>query len=466
MLAPLFPAAVSLPDLLSRISGVRREEGSILAALSVVHRRGDLAAEGFPSLSTWLMVHAGLSSARARSWQRAATEMPFLPALAEALSRGEISIEHALPVFHATARGHRETFTRELAEPVPSDYVPGHRLHTLDEVFADIARHELPGTVAAAVKELLSRIDEERQAREFTARLDRRHVSLTPTLDGSWHLAGHLDDLAGATVSAALDSLTRPDGEGDRRTAGQRRADALRELAENPPPDLTGPRLTPPTVVVTIDHEALVTKVSALPDAGLHDRALTNPWADLDGTPIPPAIARRFACDARVLPAVLNGDGRVLDLARTRRLVSIAQRRALSIEQPTCAFPHCTVSWRRCEAHHIHPWSEGGPTTLDNLAHLCPNHHGTAHGEAWTFTRITAPDPERGHTPGDLLWTETTSGREFTVAPRRHKRRKPTAPPNRSAATRPSPRSMGGARPPRERPQETVAEGRKESAKS
>lgn len=448
MLAPLFPALVSLPELLSRISGVRRAEGSILAALSVVHRRGDLAAEGFPSLSTWLMAHAGLTSAKARSWQRAATEMPFLPALAEALTRGEISVEHALPVFHATARGHRETFTRELTEPVPSDYTPGHRLRTIDEILADIARHEPPVTVAAAVKELLARVDEERQAREFTARLDRRHVSLTPTLDGSWHLTGSLDDLAGATVSAALDALMRPDGDGDRRTPGQRRADALRELAESPPSDTGGPRAAPSTVVVTIDHDALMDKVSALADAGLHERSLTSPWADLDGTPIPPAIARRLACDAKVLPAVLNGEGRVMDVARARRLVSPAQRSALAIEQPSCAFPNCTVSWRRCEAHHIRPWSEGGPTDLDNLAHLCPTHHGTAHSDAWTFTRVRDPGPGRG----DLLWTEKASGREFTVATRRRRKK---APPNRDGGR------AGASRPGAPGTPGTLEEGRR-----
>lgn len=459
MLTPLFPetsSSFSLTSLLDRISDVHREEGSILAALSVVHRRGDLAAEGFASLATWLMVNAGLSTTKARTWQRVATEMPFFPALAEALSSGDISLEHALPVFRATARGHRETFTVELTEPVPSDYVPDRQLHTLDEVLADIARHEPPATVASAVKELLARVDEERQARDFTARIDRRHITLTPTLDGSWHLDGHLDDFAGSTISAALNSLMSPDGDGDRRSPGQRRADALRELAENPPPDLTGPRISPPTVVVTVDQEALVSKVSALPDAGLHDRALTNSWADLDGQPIPPAVARRLACDARVLPAILSGEGRVLDMGRARRLVTIAQRRALAIEQPSCAFPNCTVSWRRCEAHHIQSWSQGGPTDLTNLAHLCPTHHGTAHSEAWTFTRVTTTDDHR--TKDDLLWIERTSGREFLVRPQRRKR-SPLTGPSREA-TGPEGRPSGHTKPAGRPPKRAKWEGR------
>ena len=29
----------------------------------------------------------------------------------------------------------------------------------------------------------------------------------------------------------------------------------------------------------------------------------------------------------------------------------------------------------RCELHHIRPWQDGGPTSLDNLVALCVRHH-------------------------------------------------------------------------------------------
>ena len=31
------------------------------------------------------------------------------------------------------------------------------------------------------------------------------------------------------------------------------------------------------------------------------------------------------------------------------------------------------------ESHHIHPLSEGGADTIENVIALCPNHHREAH---------------------------------------------------------------------------------------
>jgi hypothetical protein len=40
------------------------------------------------------------------------------------------------------------------------------------------------------------------------------------------------------------------------------------------------------------------------------------------------------------------------------------------------------------QAHHIRPWSEGGPTDLANLVLLCRKHHRVIHGSEWTITMI------------------------------------------------------------------------------
>ena len=51
-----------------------------------------------------------------------------------------------------------------------------------------------------------------------------------------------------------------------------------------------------------------------------------------DGTRISASEVRRLACTAGILPAVLDGNSEVLDLGRTRRLFSAAQRKALAIQ--------------------------------------------------------------------------------------------------------------------------------------
>jgi hypothetical protein len=93
-----------------------------------------------------------------------------------------------------------------------------------------------------------------------------------------------------------------------------------------------------------------------------------------------PAEARRMACRAGVIPAVLDGAGRVLDLGRKSRLATPAQILALRIQQSgRCAITGCDRPAHTCEAHHWRrPWATGGRTDLADLILLCPRHHTLA----------------------------------------------------------------------------------------
>ncbi|MFP3905788.1 MAG: HNH endonuclease signature motif containing protein, partial [Acidimicrobiales bacterium] len=37
------------------------------------------------------------------------------------------------------------------------------------------------------------------------------------------------------------------------------------------------------------------------------------------------------------------------------------------------------------QIHHIHHWSDGGPTNLDNLVGLCWEHHRLVHEGGWNI---------------------------------------------------------------------------------
>jgi hypothetical protein len=67
----------------------------------------------------------------------------------------------------------------------------------------------------------------------------------------------------------------------------------------------------------------------------------------------------------------------VLDVGRKTRTVPPSIRRALQARDQTCRFPGCTA--RRCDAHHVEHWSDGGSTSLDNLVLLCRRHHRSVH---------------------------------------------------------------------------------------
>jgi len=91
------------------------------------------------------------------------------------------------------------------------------------------------------------------------------------------------------------------------------------------------------------------------------------------------SAARRIACQAGILPAVLGGPGQILDLGRHHRFFSDPQRTALSVIYDTCAADGCDRPFAWSELHHQHPWSKGGFTDLDLAIPLCGYHHRLIH---------------------------------------------------------------------------------------
>ena len=78
----------------------------------------------------------------------------------------------------------------------------------------------------------------------------------------------------------------------------------------------------------------------------------------------------------------------MLDLGRTRRLFTPAQRKALAVRQRTCRAAGCTVPSTWCEAHHGgDPWCRGGRTDLADGVLLCSWHHHRAHDDRYLVQR-------------------------------------------------------------------------------
>jgi hypothetical protein len=93
-----------------------------------------------------------------------------------------------------------------------------------------------------------------------------------------------------------------------------------------------------------------------------------------------------LACTATIRAAVLAPGGALLDLGRTQRLASPAQKTALLARDGGCIIPGCTVPGDACDAHHIQWWTRGGATDLENLALVCGRHHTEVHQETWEIT--------------------------------------------------------------------------------
>ena len=124
-------------------------------------------------------------------------------------------------------------------------------------------------------------------------------------------------------------------------------------------------------------------------------------------------VAVRLCCDGTVISVVEDTHGRPLDVGRKQRTVSTSLRRALWSRDRGCSFPGCYKT-RYVDAHHIHPWADGGDTSLDNLTLLCTHHHTLLHEGGFTIHRDSGggiyfrrPDrrviPRGGYRADDML---------------------------------------------------------------
>ena len=163
------------------------------------------------------------------------------------------------------------------------------------------------------------------------------------------------------------------DGSGEWKPLCRRLGEALIEYVERYPADHTPQTAgVNATVVVTMTVEQLL---------GEHATALLD-----DGTRMTAGQARRLACEAGIIPVVLGSRSQPLDLGRTARLYTKAQRIALGLRDGGCTARGCETTASGCHAHHDDPWSRHGPTDLDNGRLLCPRHHRLAHDSRSVMT--------------------------------------------------------------------------------
>ena len=131
------------------------------------------------------------------------------------------------------------------------------------------------------------------------------------------------------------------------------------------------------TVVVTMTLEQLTADL---------DRAGV---ATLDtGAHLSASEARRLACTAGIVPAVLGGPSQVLDVGRRRRFHTEAMRIAMGVRDGGCTAQGCNAPPGLCHAHHDIPWSRGGPTDSDHGRLLCGHHHRRLHDPAYLTTHL------------------------------------------------------------------------------
>ncbi|MDN4160903.1 HNH endonuclease signature motif containing protein [Nocardioides abyssi] len=296
-----------------------------------------------------------------------------------ALAEGAISVDHARVITECV-----DKLPVDLADPTIPERAEKHLLNeALDrdpKSLAILAKHVL--TVVAP------EIGEERDARalEREEREARANAWLTMALDGKGSVRGKfsIPTLHGEMLKKMLLAFAAPKHQAavkgdepedvvERRPSPERMGDAFCELLERLPADKL-PQLGSlnASVVVLIDFTDLTSEIG---------RATLE-----SGEPISASLARRMACEAGLLPAVLGRKSELLDLGRSARLFSGAQRRGLAITQTTCTATGCDWPAHLCHAHHDHSWLRGGRTDMKDARLLCPRHHARIHDPRFETT--------------------------------------------------------------------------------
>ena len=110
--------------------------------------------------------------------------------------------------------------------------------------------------------------------------------------------------------------------------------------------------------------------------------------------------------------------GVVIDVGRTRYRPPAGLADLVRARDRACVFPTCQTPAERCDIDHLTAWSQGGTTSLDNLATLCEAHHRLKHTPGWALTRDQASGILSWHTPDKTVYQRHPNG-TITRLPKR-----------------------------------------------
>ena len=387
---------------------------------------------------------------------RRAETLDQLPALATAAEAGAVTLEHVDVVARAT-RTAPARVREVLATPQGQA-----------DVLA-MARRNDAGSFKDAFARWAATQDPAAHERNHQAQRAARFLHLAETPDGT-RLTGLLDRMAGHRLRLALEAASPRPAADDDRSSEQRRADALLGLADHalarPADDRSGAAVRPHvSFVMTEDTWAGLRRTwrSQYADDGTRPDDLGAAWdtgpageappgvpaiprltpvVTEDGVPVPLSEVARTLCDCTLTRVVVDADSEPVDLGRTERLYTGAQRRAVVVRDGGCAWPTCGAPARWGEVHHIRWWDrDTGPTSVANGVLLCSFHHHEVHRRDLRIRRTgTAPRADGApvaHARYEFRRPDGTPLADHPGVPTRHELGRPGAsPPDAAGGSR------------------------------
>jgi hypothetical protein len=320
-------------------------------------------ASGARSGAAWLAWQQRVPIGVARQRVRHARAMRTLPAVEQAWATGDLDRAHV-----TTLLGARTARTAEAFDAGEHERLLG------------IARSFGYVSFKAACDRWTMVFDPDGAEQKAADDHDAREVHLAQSFGGMWFGKMTFDPISGEIVGRTLRDIEREMFEADwaeakarlgrrptildlQRTPGQRRADALVEMAtraRTAPAD--GRRPAPLfTVVVGLD-------------------ALCGPILELfNRSVLTPGTAARYLSEADMERIVYDSRSRVIDVGEQTRFFRGALRRGIEVRDRTCFHETCDEVPERLQIDHIHEVGKGGKTTRDNGQGGCGFHNRWKH---------------------------------------------------------------------------------------
>ena len=362
-------SSLSADEVRCRLAEIRVERARLDAEeASLVGRLSELSCERSSTVvpEFEMTQFAGLRGREASRVVQRSAMLESLPEFGSALAAGSIVAGHVDVVADSVKKVSDEDRGRVLAQA--DGLLRSARRLSVDQ-FAKHMRSEV------------ARLSADKGLGVFERQRRATYLKFWNDVDGMVHLRGAFDPERGSVLLSRL----------------EQRVEAMFHAGDVEVPVEVGPGVEPN------DHRRALALVAAV--NGVGQDSTCSPRAEIvvhlpldqltgsareagvvttqHGVELPAETVRRLACDADIIPVVLNGDGVPLEVRRAKRLATVHQRRALGAMYESCAIPECPVKFAHCEPHHIEYWENGGRTDLANLVPLCSRHHHAAHEGGW-----------------------------------------------------------------------------------
>jgi hypothetical protein len=321
------------------------------------------AIDGAQSAAAWFATKCLLPSAEVKGMVRRGRMLEKSPIVAAAFAAGEIGAAQ-VDVLARARRAAEPYFERD------------------EEMLVEQSKNLKFAPFSTAIDYWTQLADPDGADEAELERASRRDVYLLPSLNGMYLGKMTLDPTSGAKVSNELERLEEILFAADwaeakerlgrepmvselRRTPGQRRADALVEMATRSATAPADGKRPEPLITILVDYPTIKGRICRIEGGPVIAPGSLLPL-------IPEAWFERM----------VFGPGNRVDCSQQARFFTGGTRRSIEVRDLECTNPYCETPGPKCQVDHIVPYSHGGLTEQGNGQLLC----GRCNRQRWLDT--------------------------------------------------------------------------------